>query len=62
VVIDNLNVVGVTLAPRKADPPALIDPNAVLSHSIPDQLLEAIGWGNLQIIEGMRIVEHAQFP
>jgi len=61
-VVDNLDVIGVTIAPRKADAPAVIDPNAILSRSIPCQLFQAIGRGNLQIIEGMRIVEHAQFP
>jgi hypothetical protein len=62
VVIDNLDVMGVTIAPREADAPAVIDPNAILSRSIPYQLFQAIGQGNLQISEGMRIVEHAQFP
>jgi hypothetical protein len=38
VVIDNLDVIGITIAPRKADAPAVIDPNAILSRSIPCQL------------------------
>jgi hypothetical protein len=62
VVIDHLYIVGIAIAPHKADAPAVIDPNALLSRSIPCQLFQAIGWGNLQIIEGVRIVEHAQFP
>ena len=61
-VVDNLDVIGVAIAPRKADAPAVIDPNAILSRSIPCQLFQAIGRRNLQIIEGMRIVEHTQFP
>jgi hypothetical protein len=62
VVIDNLDVVGVTISPLKADAPAVMDPKAVLSRSIPCQLFETIGRGDLQIGEGMCIVEHAQFP
>lgn len=61
-VIDDLDVVGVTIAPYKADAPTVIDPNAILSCSIPSELFEAIGRGDLQIREGMGIVEHAQFP
>ena len=61
-VVDNLDVIGVTIAPRKADAPAFIDPDAILSRSISYQLFQAIGRGNLQIIEGMRVIEHAQFP
>ena len=60
-VVDNLDVVGVTISPCKTDSPALIDPNAVLSHSIPPQLFQAIGRGYLQIVEGTSVVEHAQF-
>jgi hypothetical protein len=62
VVIGHLDVVGVTIAPLKANAPAVIDPKAVLSCSIPRQLFEAIGQGALQIRERMGIVQHAQLP
>jgi hypothetical protein len=45
----------------QADSPAVIDPNAVLSRSIPCQLLQAVGRRNLQIVEGTSVVDHAQF-
>ena len=61
-VVDNLGVIDVTITPHKADTPAVIDPNAILSRSIPYQLFQPIGRGNLQIIERMGIVEYAQFP
>ena len=61
-IIDDLDVIGVAIAPCKADAPAVIDPNAILSGSIPSQLFQAVGGGNLQIMEGMRIIKHAQFP
>ena len=60
-VVDNLDVVGITISPGETDSPVLIDPNAVLSHSIPCQLFQAIGRGYLQIVEGTSVVEHAQF-
>jgi len=59
-VINNLDVVGVTISPCKADAPALIDPDAILSRPIAGELFQAIGWGHLQIVKGMCIVEHAQ--
>jgi hypothetical protein len=59
-VINNLDVVGVTIAPYKADTPSVIDPKAILSCSLPSLLFQAIGRGHLQISEGMCIVEHAQ--
>ena len=61
-VVNNLDVIGVTIAPSKADAPAVIDPHAIWSRSIPCQLLQTISRGNLQIIEGVRIAEQAQFP
>jgi hypothetical protein len=62
VVIDNFDVIGVTIAPDKADASAVIDPNAILSRPIPCELFEVIGRGDLQIHKHMGIVEHAQFP
>jgi hypothetical protein len=61
VVIDNLDVVGVTIVPRKADAPAVIDPNAVLSRSIPLQLFQPIGRGNLQIIVACALLSMRSF-
>jgi hypothetical protein len=61
-IIYDLYIVGVAIAPGKADAPAVIGSNAVLSGSIACELLEAIGRGDLQISEGTSIVEHAQFP
>ena len=62
VVVDNLDVVGVPISPCKADTPAVIDSNAILSCSIPCQLFQTIGRRKLQIIEDIGIVEHAKFP
>ena len=37
VVIDDFHVVSVSIAPEKADPPLIIDPNAVLALSPPPE-------------------------
>jgi len=34
VVIHDLDIVRVSVAPRKADPPAVVDPNAVLAIAV----------------------------
>jgi hypothetical protein len=44
-VIDDLDVQGVTVTPPETDPPLLVDPDAVLALSIALQSLELIrGW------------------
>ena len=60
-VVDNLGVIDVTITPHKADTPAVIDPNAILSRSIPYQLFQPIGRGNLQIIERMALLSMRSF-
>ena len=41
-VVDDLNIMGVAVAPAKADPPLVIDSDAVLSFSIAQQALQPI--------------------
>jgi len=41
-VINDLNVVSVTLVPRKANPPLIIDPDAVLPSAIPAQRFQPV--------------------
>jgi len=62
VVIYNLHVVGVTVSPLKANSPTVIDPDAVLPGPIPGQLFESVCRGNAEIIQGVSVVEHPQFP
>jgi hypothetical protein len=42
VVIHYLDFVRVAVAPREADPPAVIDPNAVLARPVPFQRLQPV--------------------
>jgi hypothetical protein len=57
VVVDDLDILRITLLPSKAHPPLIVDPNAVLSRSIPRQLLEAIPWRHPKIRDRLRGVE-----
>jgi len=42
VVIHNLHIVCVSIAPGKADPPAVVDPNAVLPGTVAPQRFEPV--------------------
>jgi len=45
VIVDNLDVVGVAVSPAETDAPLVVNPDAVLTRTIPAQLLEPIAWG-----------------
>jgi len=51
VIIDNFNVVGVTVAPDETQPPLIVDPNAVLPFSIAVQSFKTIGGWRSQVSE-----------
>jgi len=44
-VIHNLNVVGISTTPYKADAPLIVDANAVLSFSVTFERFQSIAWG-----------------
>jgi hypothetical protein len=50
-VVDDLDVAGPVVAPREADAPLLVDPDAALSLSIARQRLEAIARKSRKIAE-----------
>jgi hypothetical protein len=62
VVVDDLDLEGVTAAPDEADPPLAIDSDAVLPRPIPFQLLEPIGRRDPQVFDPLGSVEHSQLP
>ena len=61
VIINDLNVVGIAVVPSKADPPLIVDPDAVLTGSVALELLEPISWRHSQIIEMLRGVDRDKF-
>lgn len=61
-IINDLHVVGVLTDPFKANPPLIVDSDAVLSLPITAQLFKSIGKWNQQIIEffgGVQVAESA---
>jgi hypothetical protein len=60
VIIDDLDPFG-ALAPHKADAPLVIDPDAVLSASLPFQRFEAIAGRRPQVGQLGGHVQHVEF-
>jgi len=62
VIIDELNVTCIVVAPPKAHSPLIVDPDAVLTRAFARELLEAIAWRHAQVVEGLGRVEHDELP
>jgi hypothetical protein len=62
VVLDDLDVISVTIAPDKADSPLIVYADAVLSLSVARQSFKAIPGGNAKIRHGRAAMKHSQFP
>lgn len=61
VVVDYLDVVGVSILPTEADAPLLVDTNAVLASSLAFQLLKAIARWDSEVVQPVRCVHHHKF-
>jgi hypothetical protein len=60
VVVDDLDRVRFTVMPCEADSPLLIDPNAVLTFSIPFQLLQSVSWGDSQVFQRVGTIDEKE--
>ena len=50
-IIGDLDIEGVGLSPGETDSPPIVDPNVMLSQSIPAQSLQMISWNRPEIGE-----------
>jgi hypothetical protein len=62
VVISKLHVVSFTVAPNKADPPLIIDPNAELTSPITTQRLKPIAGHDPQLFQALRRMDDLELP
>jgi len=62
VIVGDLNIKGITVLPSEADPPLVVDPDAVLTFPIAGQLLETIPGWNSQVAQRISRVEHEELP
>lgn len=60
-VVDDFNLVRIPVAPLEANPPTLIDPNAVLAPPLSGQLLKPIAGRDAEICEAKSVIEHTEF-
>ena len=61
-IVNNLNVVGITASPEETDPPPVINPDAVLAPAIALKRFQAVAWRSQQIPKGSSTVEIQKFP
>ena len=50
-IVGNCDIKGVGLSPGETNSPLIVDPNGILSQSIPAQSLQMISWNRPQIGE-----------
>ena len=56
-IVHDLDIVDAVFPPPKADPPLVVDPDAVLALPVPPKGLEAIAWRHLQVLKDPGPVE-----
>jgi len=57
VIVHDLNLMGVPIAPGEAEPPLIVDAHAVLPFSISEQCLQAIPWRRCQVAQFRRAIQ-----
>jgi hypothetical protein len=62
VVINNLDLKGVAVAPPKTDPPLVVDTNAMLAGAIAFELLQAVTGRDAEVFELLGGVHDAELP
>jgi len=62
VIVHDLDPRGISPAPPEADPPLVVDPDAVLTCAITSQALETIPRWYPQIVDVHSRVQHSELP
>jgi len=62
VVIDDLNVAGISRTPAETYPPLLVDSDTVLPISVTPELLNSVARRDPKIVENRGSIEHPEFP
>jgi hypothetical protein len=56
-IVDDLDVKDIAVFPAKADPPLIIDADAVLPLALALESFEPISWRNPEILESERLMQ-----
>jgi len=59
-IIHDFYIIGITIDPFEANPPLIVDPDAILPCPITAELLQPVCWRDAEIVQRDGIVEHAQ--
>jgi hypothetical protein len=59
-IVDNLDIEGFAIPPDKANPPLIIDADAVLALPVPRQSFQPVATQPAQIVKTLRCVDHKQ--
>jgi hypothetical protein len=62
VVVHDLNVVRIAAVPPEADPPLIVDPDAVLTCAITAQPFQAVPRRHAKIVQPRRSIKHPELP
>ena len=62
VVVGDLNLVGIVVAPFEADTPLIVDPDGKLSLSVPFQFLQSVARRRSQVVKTLSVVQHSELP
>jgi len=60
-VINDLNPIGISLMPGKADAPLIIDTDTLLTFPVALERFKVIGRGNTEILKSSGILDHPEF-
>ena len=60
-VIHDLYLMGISLLPEKADPPPVVDADAMLAFPVSGKRLQTVPWGHPQIVQALGVVQDHQF-
>ena len=61
-VVNDLDVLSVSVRPAKADPPLIVDPDTVLSRAIDLELLEPVTWWDTKVVQSLGGIHGHQLP
>jgi hypothetical protein len=61
-IVDDLDTVCGATLPDEAEPPSIVNPDAVLSNPVAFERLQVIAWRRAQIVEPDRGIQDSQLP
>jgi len=62
VVVHDLNIVRITLAPPEANSEALVDADTVLAFPVSRELLQMVAGREPEVGQALSVVQHPEFP